>query len=58
MKKGVNFALFGARYSHSKRAGKTKLLNELCDIYGYNRLTGKKYIRRGAKRRYEEKLLL
>lgn len=50
------------RYVESNREGKTKLLNELCDLHGYNRkyllqefnqLTGKRYLRRGRKRRYE-----
>jgi hypothetical protein len=55
------------RYKRARRAGKTKLLNELCDLYGYNRkyllqvfsgLTGKKYVRRGRKRHYDEPELL
>ena len=56
-----------SRYRRSKRKAKTKLLDELCDLYGYNRkyllqvfnhLTGKQYVRRGRKRCYKEKELL
>lgn len=55
------------RYKRSNRAGKTKLLNELCDLHGYNRkyllqvfnaLTGKQYLRPGRKRTYQEPELL
>ncbi len=61
MQRDVNLDHFARRYAHCKRKGKSKLLDELCDLYGYNRkyllqvfnhLTGKKYERRGAKRRY------
>jgi hypothetical protein len=67
MNKGVNLEHFLVRYVRSKRKGKTKILNELCDLYGYNRkyllqvfnhLTGKKHKRRGLSRTYEGKELL
>ena len=67
MNKGVNLEHFLVRYARSKRKGKTKILNELCDFYGYNRkyllqvfnhLTGKKHTRRGANRIYDGKELL
>lgn len=67
MKKGVNLEHFLIRYVRSKRKGKTKILNDLCDLYGYNRkyllqvfnhLTGKKHRRRGAYRIYEGKEFL
>ncbi len=57
MRKEVKLEHFLVRYVHSKRKGKSKILNELCDLYGYNRkyllqvfnhLTGKKYSRRGV----------
>lgn len=63
----INLEQFKRRYWHSKRKNKTKLLNELCDIYGYNRkyllqlfnyLTNKRYVHRGPKRRYEGEELL
>lgn len=55
------------RYKRSNRKEKTKILNELCELNGYNRkyilqvfnqLTGKQYIRRGSKCHYENKDLL
>jgi hypothetical protein len=55
------------RYQRSGRKGKTQLLDELCNLHGYNRkyllqvfnhLTGKQYLRRGPKRCYKEKELL
>ena len=64
--KRVYLECFQGRYRRSKRPGKSKLLNELSDIYGYNRkyliqffrgLTGKKYLPKGRKRTYEEKEL-
>lgn len=67
MKKNVHLEAFRGRYNRAKRKGKGKLLNELCHLYGYNRkyllqffnyLTGKKHVRRGAKRRYEGNDLL
>ncbi len=67
MKKYVDLGEFLSRYLRSKRKQKSSLLNELCDLYGYNRkyllqyfnhLTGRKHIRRGAKRCYTEKELL
>lgn len=67
MKKGVNLEHFQARYVRSKRKGKSKILNELCHLYGYNRkyllqvfnyLTGKKHIQRGISRVYEGKEFL
>ncbi len=65
--KKPNLELFRARYFRANRQGKTKLLDELCDLYGFNRkyllqvfnvLTGKKYLKRGPKPRYLEKELL
>lgn len=56
-----------ARYHRSNRAEKTKLLNELCDLYGYNRqyllqvlnnLTGKRYVKKGPRVKYEPTLVL
>ncbi len=67
MRKAINLEHFLIRYVRSKRKGKTKILNELCDLYGYNRkyllqvfnhLTGKKHTRRGAHRTYEGRALL
>lgn len=61
MKKNVNLEYFRRRYVRSKRKGKSNLLNELCDLYGYNRkyllqffnyLTGKQYLRPGRKLKY------
>lgn len=61
MKKGVDLESFRRRYKRTNRKGKSQLLTELCDLYKYNRkyllqffngLTGKKYIRRGAKIKY------
>jgi len=55
------------RYRKVSRAEKSKILNELCDLYGYSRkyllqvfncLTGKKYLRRGCKHKYDPKILL
>src|SRR5262249_20345817 len=62
-----NFDYFRVRYFRLNRKGKSKLLDELCDIHGYNRkyilqvfhcLTGKKHEPRGRKRRYQATLLL
>lgn len=62
MKKSINLEHIRYRYARCKRKGKSKLLNELCDLYGYNRkyllqffnhLTGKKHERRGRKIKYE-----
>lgn len=67
MKKGVDLKHFSVRYVRSKRNGKTKILNELCDLYGYNRkyllqvfnyLTGKKDTRRGVRPVYKGSELL
>lgn len=67
MKKNIDLESFRRRYRRSNRHGKSVLLTELCDLYGYNRkyllqffnyLTGKQYVRRGAKRQYNEKVLL
>ncbi len=61
MQKTPHLEHFKYRYARSKRKSKSKLLDELCHLYGYNRkyllqvfnhLTGKKHARRGAKRRY------
>lgn len=62
MKKHVDLESFRRRYRRSNRAGKGKLLTELCDLYGYNRkyllqffnhLTGKQYSRPGPKIKYK-----
>jgi hypothetical protein len=67
MRKEVNLKFFLVRYVRSKRNGKTKILNELCDLYGYNRKyllqvfnysTGKKDARRGVKPLYRGNELL
>ena len=67
MKKYVDLSTFLSRYLRSKRKEKSSLLDELCDLYGYNRkyllqyfnhLTGRKHIRRGAKQRYKKEELL
>jgi hypothetical protein len=64
---GVNFDHLRVRYHRSKREGKSKLLNELCDLYGYNRkyllqvfngLTGKRHERAGRKKHYQGDELL
>ncbi len=64
---GVNFDHLRVRYHRSKREGKSKLLNELCDLYGYNRkyllqvfngLTGKRHERAGRKKQYQGEELL
>ena len=61
MKKDVDLESFRRRYRRSNRKGKSKLLTELGDLYGYNRkyllqffnyLTRKKNIRRGRKQKY------
>jgi hypothetical protein len=55
------------RYHQSPREEKSKILDELCDLHGYNRkyllqcfncLTGKKHVRRGRKKTYDPKSLL
>lgn len=62
MKKAVNLEHFRVRYVRSKRKKKSQLLNELCDLYGYNRkyllqffnhLLNKKYLPRGRKVHYQ-----
>ncbi len=62
MKKQVDLENFRRRYRRTNRKGKGKLLTELCHLYGYNRkyllqffncLTGKMYLRRGPKLKYE-----
>jgi hypothetical protein len=62
--KNISLELFRRRYCRTNRKGKTKLLDELCDLYGYNRkyllqvfngLTRKQYLRRGPKKKYSEK---
>lgn len=62
-----NLELFRVRYCRSNREGKTRMLNELCDLYGYNRkyllqvfnvLTRKKYIKRGPRPHYLPKELI
>jgi hypothetical protein len=63
----VDFDILRHRYHQSSREEKSKILDELCDIYSYNRkyllqqfnyLTGKKHVRRGRKKKYDAKLLL
>src|SRR5262249_47635664 len=63
-RESVHLECFTGRYRRSNRKNKSKLLNELSDIYGYNRkyliqffrgLTGKKYARKGRKRQFEPK---
>jgi hypothetical protein len=67
LRESVYLECFKGRYRRSNRENKSKLLNELSDIYGYNRkyliqffrgLTGKKYERKGRKRQFEPKELL
>lgn len=67
MKTEVNFELLRTRYRRASRKNKTKLLNELCDLHGYNRkyllqvfnyLTRKQYVRRGRKQQYDPKDIL
>jgi hypothetical protein len=59
--KKPNIEHFRRRYCRSSRKDKTKLLDELCDLYSFNRkyllqvfngLTRKQYVKRGPKRRY------
>jgi hypothetical protein len=61
MKKSIDLEHIRYRYTRCKRKGKSKLLNELCDLYGYNRkylleffnhLTDMKYEKRGKKIKY------
>lgn len=61
-RKEVDLDLIAYRYHNGSREEKSKLLDELCDLYGYsrkyllqffNRLTGKKYVSRGCKRKYD-----
>ena len=65
--KKVNFDMMALRYHRSSRINKTKLLNELTDLYGYNRKyllqvfnfhTGKKYIKKGRKPKYDSEELI
>src|SRR5580704_18319802 len=60
-RKGIIFDHLRIRYIRGGRKEKTRLLNELCDLYGFNRkyliqvfngLTGKKYVKRGRKSYY------
>jgi len=55
------------KYHDVSKVEKSKILDELCDLFGYNRkyllqffncLTRKKYIARGSKRKYDSKQLL
>lgn len=59
--------VMGYRYHGGKKADKIKILNELCDIYGYNRKyliqilnfrNRRKYIRKGPKLKYHRKEIL
>jgi len=63
----INLEALRYRYHNSEKEGKSRLLDDLEDLYGYNRkyllqhfngLTGKKYIKRGGKKKYEAKILL
>jgi hypothetical protein len=67
MQKKVNIELFRIRYPRSNCEGKTKLLNELIDLYGFNRkyliqvfngLIKKQHIKRGRKPIYSPEELL
>lgn len=62
MKAAINFDILVRRYLRSGRKVKTQILDELCDLHGYNRKyliqlfhfrTGKKYLRRGRKQEYK-----
>lgn len=55
--KAFNIDLFRKRYHKSNREEKSKLLEELCDLYGFNRkyliqlfngLIKKQYLKRGG----------
>lgn len=63
----LNFDIFRLRYHRSKRPGKRKILDELCDLYGFNRkyliqifngLTKKQHLKRGRRPFYTPKELL
>ena len=65
--KKANLELMLERYHAVSKEGKSMILNELVDLYDYNRKyllqyfnlrTGKKYLPRGRKRSYDPKLLL
>lgn len=65
--KALNVDLFRKRYHKSSREEKSKLLDELCDLYGFNRkyliqlfngLIKKQYLKRGRKPIYLPKKLL
>lgn len=70
MRKGnviPGFSDIKGRYWRSKRVEKTRILDELCDLYEINRkyllqlfnnLTGKQYLRCGRKKRYKGDELL
>jgi len=62
-----NFRVWSYRYHHSNRAGKSKLLDEVVDLYGYNRkymiqrfsgLIYRNHERRGPKRKYDPQKVL
>lgn len=66
-KSPLNTEMFRGRYHRTNRKGKSKLLDELCDLYGFNRkyliqvfngLTRKRYVKRGRKPLYTAKELL
>ena len=59
--------IIGYRYREAKKSEKGKILDELCDLHGYNRKylvqifnfhERRKYIRRGRKTKYPKKVLL
>lgn len=59
--------IIGYRYRGAKKGEKGKILDELCDLHGYNRKylvqifnfhERRKYIRRGRKTKYPKKILL
>jgi len=66
-RKEVKLEDMADRYLPASRKEKTRILDELCDLYGYCRKyliqvlnfnTGKQYIRKGRKRKYDPKVLL
>jgi hypothetical protein len=63
----VELDVMAIRYNTLPRADKSRLLNELCDLYSYNRkyllqvfnyLAHKKYVKKGRKAKYTSKDLL
>jgi hypothetical protein len=65
--KSVDLEGWARRYCQSSRAKKGQLLDELCDLYGYNRkyliqfflgLYFRKHVKRGPKSKYNPKIVL